>query len=127
MAFLEKYRSAGIVSGDAVVGNVVGRTAVIVDDLVSSGTTMARAATACRARGATAVIAMATHGVFSTTAGAVLADPVFDAIVVTDTVPPDRLDPRTRARVTVLDSTGLVAQAIDRLHTDGSVVDLLEH
>ena len=126
MAFLEKYRSAGVVSGDAVVGDVSGRIALIVDDLISSGTTMLRAARACRARGAAGVIAMATHAVFSETAAVVVADPAFDALVVTDTVPVAWRDQQARHRVTVLGSTGLVAQAIDRLHTDGSLVDLLE-
>ena len=126
MAFLEKYRSAGVVSGDAVVGDVSGRIALIVDDLISSGTTMLRAARACRARGAAGVIAMATHAVFSETAAVVVADPAFDALVVTDTVPVAWHDQQARHRVTVLGSTGLVAQAIDRLHTDGSLVDLLE-
>jgi ribose-phosphate pyrophosphokinase len=126
MAFLEKYRSGGVVSGDAVVGDVAGRTALIIDDLVSSGTTMARAARACRERGATGVIALATHGVFTPAAAGVVADPVFDAIVVTDTVSILRLAPPARERVTVLDSTRLVAAAIDRLHRDGSLVELLE-
>jgi ribose-phosphate pyrophosphokinase len=125
MAFLEKYRSAGVVSGGAVVGDVAGRVAVIVDDLISSGTTMARAARGCRAQGATGVIAMATHGVFSVAAGAVVTDAVFDSVVVTDTVPIGRLDLQAQDRVTVLDSTVLVAQAIDRLHNDGSLTDLL--
>ncbi|HMA13118.1 MAG TPA: ribose-phosphate diphosphokinase, partial [Steroidobacteraceae bacterium] len=43
-AFMEKRRSEGVVSGEAVVGEVGGMTALIVDDLISSGTTLARAA-----------------------------------------------------------------------------------
>ena len=54
MAFAEKHRSSGIVSGEALVGDVSGRVAIIVDDLISGGTTAARAAQACRARGAQA-------------------------------------------------------------------------
>jgi ribose-phosphate pyrophosphokinase len=126
VAFLEKYRSAGVVSGSAVVGDVSGRTALILDDLVSSGTTMARAGRACRAQGSAGVVALATHGVFNQAANAVVADPVFDAFVVTDTVSANRLDPAVQTRVTVVDSTRLVAEAIDRIHTDGSLVDLLE-
>ena len=124
MAFLEKYRSEGMVSGGAVVGDVTGRVAVIVDDLISSGTTMARAAQACRARGAVGVLALATHGVFAEAAAGVIADPAFDAVIVTDTVGPGRGNGRALERVTVLDSTALVAHAIDRLHTDRSLVDL---
>ncbi|MBI3915653.1 MAG: ribose-phosphate pyrophosphokinase, partial [Betaproteobacteria bacterium] len=50
-AFLEKYRSSGVVSGEAVVGNVEGRVAIIIDDLISTGGTILRAARACRAKG----------------------------------------------------------------------------
>ena len=126
MAFLEKYRSRGVVSGEAVVGDVSGGTALIIDDLISGGTTVARAGHACRTHGATGVVAMATHGVFSPDAGPVLSDPVFDAILVSDTVPAGRLEPSTQARVTVVDTTVLVAQAIDRIHRGGSLSELLD-
>jgi ribose-phosphate pyrophosphokinase len=49
MAFLEKYRSQGVVSGEAVVGDVRGKVALIIDDLIASGGTLARAARACHA------------------------------------------------------------------------------
>ncbi len=52
MAFLEKYRSQEVVSGEAVVGDVQGKVALIIDDLIASGGTLARAARACRKRGA---------------------------------------------------------------------------
>src|SRR5262249_26278657 len=80
-----KYRSAGVVSGDAVVGDVAGKAAIIIDDLISSGTTMVRAAEACQARGAISVYAAATHGVFGGKAGEVLANPALEQIVVTNT------------------------------------------
>jgi ribose-phosphate pyrophosphokinase len=60
MVFMEKQRSAGVVSGEAVVGDVAGRAVVILDDLISTSTTMCRAARARRERGATAVHAAAT-------------------------------------------------------------------
>jgi ribose-phosphate pyrophosphokinase len=123
-AFLEKRRSEGTVSGDAVVGDVAGATVIVVDDLVASGTTLVRAAIACKARGARQVLAVATHGVFAGGAAATLADPALDAIAVTDSVPasPGSAEP---ARLTRLDSTPLVAEAIRRLHEDGSLVELL--
>jgi ribose-phosphate pyrophosphokinase len=125
--FVEKYRSAGVVSGGAVVGDVAGKTAIVMDDLISTGTTMTRAAAACRARGAQAVIAAAAHGLFIGEASEVLAGPDLDRVVITDTVPPFRLDPDLVARkVTVLDAAGLCAEAIRRLHEGGSLVDLLE-
>ena len=64
-AFVEKYRSAGVVSGGTLVGNVAGRIVIMIDDLIASGTTLARAAQACRDAGATAVYAAASHGAFA--------------------------------------------------------------
>ncbi len=124
-AFMEKYRSRGVVSGAAFVGDVDGRTALIVDDLISTGTTMARGARACREHGATAVHAVATHGLFSGDAAATVADPVFDSITVTDTVPAFRLPAELVAeRLTVLSAAPLFAEAIGRIHAGGSLVAL---
>ena len=125
--FIEKYRSGGVVSGGAVVGDVDGKTAIIIDDLISTGTTMTRAAVACRARGALAVHAAAAHGLFIGDAGTVLEDPALDRVVITDTVPPFRLDPAlVQRKVTVLDAAALCAEAIRRLHEGGSLIELLE-
>jgi ribose-phosphate pyrophosphokinase len=126
-AFMEKYRSAGVVSGEAVVGDVVQRTAIIIDDLISSGTTLARAAEACRARGAEMVYAAASHGAFVGKASAVLAHPALEKVVVTNTIPPFRLDPSmVNAKLVLLDAAALFAEAIKRIHTGESIVELLE-
>ena len=126
-AFMEKYRSAGVVSGETVVGEVAGKTALIIDDLISSGTTLARAASACKARGASRIFAAATHGVFAGEAGKVLADPALDQVVVTDSIPPFRLPPELlQNKVKVLETAPLFAEAIRRLHSDGSLVELLQ-
>jgi len=118
--FLEKRRSEGVVSGSAVVGDVERRVALIVDDLISTGTTLARAAGACRERGATAVYAAATHGLFMSGAERVLAAPAFDRIVVTNSVLPSRLPPELVAeRLTILDAAKLFADAILELHRTG--------
>ncbi len=126
-AFMEKRRSEGVVSGEAVVGEVAGSTALIVDDLISSGTTLARAATACRKRGARRVFATASHGMFTGTAGTALADCALEKVLVTDSIPPFRLPPAMIAsRVEVLDTAPLFAEAIRRLHGGGSLVELLQ-
>ena len=126
-AFLEKYRSAGVVSGEAVVGDVEGRIAIILDDLISTGGTIARAVAACRSRGARAVYAAATHGIFVGEAARMVAEPGLERLVITDSIPPFRLDPAlVRGKVTVLDTAPLFAEAIRRIHTGGSVVELVE-
>ncbi len=124
MAFVEKYRSAGVISGKALVGDVQGRTAILIDDLISSGTTLAKAADACRAGGASAVYAVATHALFSRNAYETLQVAPIDQLVVTDSVNHERAA-GSMERLHVLTCAPFLAQAINRLHTDGSIVDLL--
>jgi ribose-phosphate pyrophosphokinase len=124
-AFAEKYRSGGVVSGEALSGDVDGKVAVIVDDLISAGNTLARAARACRQRGAARVLAAATHGVFAPAADAVLGASEIERIVVADTIPTLRVsDARLTARIDQVSTIGLFAEAIRRLHTGGSLVEL---
>lgn len=126
-AFMEKYRSEGVVSGEAVIGEVAGKVAIIIDDLISSGTTLRRAAESCRALGAKTIYAAAPHGVFSDKASQVLSTPALEKIVITDTIPPFRLDPAlARDKLVIVEAAGLFAEAIGRIHSDGSIVDLLE-
>lgn len=118
-AFAEKHRVGGVVSGDALVGHVEGATAVIVDDLVSAGTTIARATAACFNGGATRVLAAATHGVFATESNALLGESPVAAIAVTDTIAPWRVvDRGLAARITVLSSVEFLAESLLCLHED---------
>jgi ribose-phosphate pyrophosphokinase len=127
LTFIEKFRSEGVVWGGTVVGTVEGRVAIILDDLISSGTTLAGAAAACYDRGAHAVYAGATHGVFSAKAARVLGESALDRILILDTLPPDRLDATVREQgVEVLPCAPLLAATIRRLHTGGSVVALFD-
>jgi ribose-phosphate pyrophosphokinase len=126
-AFVEKYRAGGVVRGEALIGPMQARTAIILDDLISTGGTIVRAARACRANGARHVFAAATHGLFMEGAEALLQEAALDGIVVADTVPPFRLGPDVvGSKVTVLESAPLVAEAIRRIHSGGSLVELLE-
>jgi ribose-phosphate pyrophosphokinase len=119
----EKHRSAGVVSGDLFVGNVAGTTALIVDDLISTGNTLLRAAHSARKAGAKRVIALVTHGLFMKGAAEVIADPAIDQLVVTDAVPPFRL--ASRDKVVILPAAPLLAETIRRLHEERSLTDLM--
>lgn len=126
-AFMEKERSKGVVSGEALVGEVKNKTVIIIDDLISTGTTLLRAATACRRHGATEVFAAATHGVFVDASDEVLANEALDKVVVTNTIAPFRLVSKSaRAKLEVLDAAPLFAAAIAHIHTGGSITELLE-
>ena len=127
MAFLEKKRSEGVVSGEEVVGRVDGRIAILFDDLISTGTTLCRAARACRERGAVEIWAVASHGLFMGGAAELMSDPAVTRLMVTDSVPPFRLDAaRVRDRLEVVEIAPLLAAAVDRLHEGGSIVELVE-
>jgi len=89
--FMEKQRARGVVSGESLFADVEGRTVIIIDDLISTGTTIARAAKACRQNGAKRIYVAASHGVFAAKANEVLADPVFEKVIITDSLPPFRL------------------------------------
>jgi len=124
--FMEKQRSRGVVTGDTLVAEVSERSVIILDDLISTGTTMLRCAKAARAAGARKIYAAATHGLFMAGAADVFSDAAIDGVVVSDTVPPFRLPPRlVERKLIVLDTTSLVAGAIHRIVTQGSIVELL--
>jgi ribose-phosphate pyrophosphokinase len=127
-AFADKHRSAGVVTGDLFVGDAAGATAVVIDDLISTGGTLQRAARAARKAGARRVIALVTHGLFMPGAAEAIADPAIDRLVVTDTVPPFRLDANApRHKIDTVGATPLLAAAIRRLHEGQSVTDLMAY
>ena len=122
----EKHRSAGIVSGDLFAGDVADATALIIDDLISTGGTLLRTARSARAAGAKRVIALVTHGLFMPGSAEVLADPALDQIIITDAVPPFRLGRAAQdGKLVILPSAPLLAETIKRLHEDLSVTDLM--
>lgn len=123
--FADKHRSGGVVTGDLFAGDVTGSLVLIIDDLVSTGGTMLRAARAARRAGAERVIALATHGLFMPGAAEVIADPVIERFVVTDAVPPFRLESGpARAKVDIVAAGPLLAEAIRRLHKGIALTDL---
>lgn len=126
-ALLEKRRSAGVVSGDLLVGEVAGATVLVIDDLISTGGTLARAAQSCLQEGAEQVIACAAHGLFVKDASHVIAQSKLTNTFVTDTIPAFRLDSTLlKDRVEIVSAAPLFAEAIRRLEEAGSITDLLE-
>ena len=123
--FAEKRRSAGVVSGDLFVGDAEGATALVIDDLISTGGTLVRAARAARRAGAKRVLALVTHGLFMAGAEEAVLDPAIDRFVITDAVPPFRLTKAARAKVDVLSVAPLLAETIRRLRGGEALADLL--
>ena len=89
IAFFEKRRSRDVVTGGAIVGDVRGHACLVVDDLIASGGTLARAARACREQGASAVYAAAAHALFLPETAANLGAAGLDRLLVTDSIAVD--------------------------------------
>jgi ribose-phosphate pyrophosphokinase len=124
-AVMEKQRSGGVLSGDHLAGDVAGRVAVLIDDLVSTGATLGRAVRACRAHGATRVYALATHALLAAGAADTLAGMPLDALLLTDSLPPRELPASLQEKVRWLPVAPLLAAVVQRLHDGGSVAELL--
>jgi ribose-phosphate pyrophosphokinase len=119
--FMSKLRGPTGLRGGAFAGDVTGRRAIVVDDMIASGATMIRAAEACRRHGAIGVYGVATHGLFTGDAGRVLSGPALDRVWVTDAVAPWRLGPELlRDKIEVVSIAPLLAECIAQLH-GGSV------
>lgn len=127
VVFMEKYRSGGVVSGERVTGEVKDKTVIIIDDLISTGGTIARAAAACKNAGANKVLAIATHGIFTGKPDETLQGNELEQIIITNTIPPFRLEHTSiKEKVTVLNAAPLFAEALKRMHEGGSITELLQ-
>jgi ribose-phosphate pyrophosphokinase len=119
LAILHKERPAQQVAEIGyVIGDVAGKTAVLVDDIIDTAGTLKAAAQAVHDAGARRVYAAATHGVFSGNAWENLTAAGFEQIVVTDTIP---LPPGAPDNVRVLPCADLLSSTIRQIFTDGSV------
>jgi ribose-phosphate pyrophosphokinase len=122
LAILNKERPAQQVAAiNYVIGDVAGKTAVLVDDIIDTAGTLKAAAEAVKDAGARRVYAAATHGVFSGNAWENLAAAGFEQVVVTDTIP---LPVGAPDNVRVLSCADLLTNSIRQIFTDGSVSDV---
>ena len=106
-----------------IIGDVDGRTCVIMDDIVDTAGTLAKAAQALKDNGAMKVVAYCTHPVLSGGAVGRLADSALDELVVTDTIP---LSPEAAAckRIRQLSCAQLLAETMQRISNEDSVSSL---
>jgi len=106
-----------------IVGDVRGKVAVVVDDMISTGGTLAKAAEAILARGATKVYTVASHGIFAGEAIRVLEDSPIERVIITNTVPfPDAI--LEHPKFAQLSIAQTFADAINRITTNRSVSEL---
>lgn len=127
LAIIHKRRDPKVpnqVSVHEIVGEVEGRVCLLVDDLIDTGRTIAKAAEALKSNGATKVVVAATHAVFSDPAVEVLQSEMIDQVVVTDTLPLP--SDKHWDRLTVLPIAPLLARAIKEVFEDGSVTSMFD-
>jgi ribose-phosphate pyrophosphokinase len=121
-ALLEKERPAQQVAEIGyVIGDVKGKVAVIVDDIIDTGGTLAAAAQTVLDEGAEKVYAVATHGLFSGNAFETLTESPLSGIVVTDTVP---LRDGAPDLIRVLTCADILTDSVRRIFTDDSVSEI---
>ncbi|WP_277102318.1 ribose-phosphate diphosphokinase [Corynebacterium vitaeruminis] len=126
MAFVHKTRSVDVanqVVANRVVGDVSGKTAILLDDMIDTGGTIAGAVGVLRDAGAEDVIIGCTHGVFSDPARERLSQCGAKEVITTDTLPQST---EGWDNLTVLPIAPLLAKTIHEIFENGSVTDLFE-
>jgi len=124
LAIIDKRRARpNEVAEMQIIGEVDGRVAVIVDDMVDTAGTLAAAAEAVRGAGAPLVLACATHPVLSGNAIPRLAKSSIDELIVTDTIPL-RPEATKLSKLHVLSVAPLLGEAIRRTHEEASISSL---
>jgi ribose-phosphate pyrophosphokinase len=104
-----------------VIGDVRGKNAIIVDDIIDTAGTLAAATATLREQGVERVFAAATHGVFSGAAFENIERANLEQVVVTDTIP---LAPGAPAKMLQLPCADMLTDSIRRIFTDGSVSEV---
>ena len=106
-----------------VIGDVKGKQCIIIDDIVDTGGTLIKAATALENEGAEIVHAYITHGVLSEDGARKMENSALKTLVITDTIPNYKID---YGVVKVLSVADMFAEAIRRVHHDESISVLFE-
>ena len=123
LAIIDKRREATAIKAMTLVGNVWGKEAIILDDMITTGATVTMAAELLMRHGAKSVHACVTHPVMSRNAASALQSSMVQSLMVTDTIP---LSPEAAAleKIRVLSVAPLLGEAIRRIHNQDSVSSL---
>lgn len=123
LAIIDKRRPKANVSEVMnVIGDVSGRDCIVVDDMIDTAGTLAKAATALKEHGAKSVVAYATHPVFSGDAYTNIDDSVLDEVVVTDTIPLST--EKSSDKIRVISIAPLLAETMRRINNGKSVSEI---
>lgn len=124
LAIIDKRRpKANVAKVMNIIGDVAGRTCVIMDDMVDTANTLCEAAAALKKHGAVKVLAYATHPVLSGGAAERIMNSELDELVVTNTIPLG-LDSKACSKIRQLSAAELLAETIRRISCEDSVSSL---
>jgi len=124
VAMIDKRRTGpNVAKAMHLIGNVEGKTAVILDDMIDTAGTLCEAADAVKKNGASEVYACATHAVLSGPALQRIRESSLKEVIVTDTIPVTEEAQRLE-KLKVIPSAGILAEAIRRIHNYDSVSSL---
>ncbi|MCX6881358.1 MAG: ribose-phosphate pyrophosphokinase [Verrucomicrobia bacterium] len=124
LAIVAKQRkSATEVESVTVIGEIRGKTVLMVDDLTETAGTLTAAATLLRAEGAEKIIACVSHAILNDLGIERLKKSCIDELITTDTVLRPEID---GVKITTLSVAGLLGEAIKRIHSNSSVTSLFE-
>ncbi|MCE5322465.1 ribose-phosphate pyrophosphokinase [bacterium] len=107
-----------------VIGDVSGKTAIMLDDMIDTGGSIVSGANALLERGANEVYAACTHGVLSDDAPEKLVASAIKKVIITDTIPLS--DDRRNGKIVIVSMADLLADAIMRIHADRSVSEIFD-
>jgi ribose-phosphate pyrophosphokinase len=125
LAVIDKRRMSGSdVAVGRLIGEVKGRTVLMMDDMISTAGTVCAAAELCRREGAARILVGATHPVLCGPAVENLRKAPIDEIVVTDTIPVAQETLTALPKLRVLSVAKLIGEAVHRIHNDESVSSL---
>ncbi|MEM9904099.1 MAG: ribose-phosphate pyrophosphokinase [Cyanobacteria bacterium P01_D01_bin.44] len=120
LAIIDKRRQAhNVAEVMNLIGDIEGKTAVLVDDMIDTAGTICEGGRLLRAEGARQVYACATHAVFSPPAIERLASGIFEEVIVTNTIP--MVEDNRFPQLTTLSVANLLGEAIWRIHEESSV------
>lgn len=126
MAIIDKRRPK---ANDAevmnIIGDVSGKTCILVDDMIDTANTLCKGAEALKIRGATKVIAYATHAIFSGNAIEKLNNSIIDEVVITDTIPYCNAAVLGNCKIRIVSMAKLFAETIRRINNEESISLLL--
>ena len=127
LAIIDKRRpKANVAQVMNIIGDVKDRDCIIVDDMIDTGGTLAKAAEALKAHGARRVYAYATHAIFSGNAVNNLKESVIDEIIVTDSIPLSA-EMQKMGKVKQLTLSEMLAETIRRISNEESISAMFEY